>query len=149
MINRKLLFLAAVLPVCLAFLPAIALAAGAPANDAEQISSYIQNSVAADAEKETGVKTGQALEIILRENLTTPVRWYYKVSDEEAIRLLHEYYESDPNPEEMDGVGGTHYYYFIAETPGEYEIRFQDNSIGDGYLPGNDWELIYKLTVTD
>ena len=136
--------------MCLTLLPTAALAAERPANDAwpEQISSYVLNSVAADIQNETSVKAGQAVEIIRRENLTTPYRWLYRVSDENAIRLLHDYYERDPNPEERDGVGGTHYYYFTANAPGKYDIEFQDVRIGEAFKPDRR-VLVYALTVTD
>ena len=148
--NGKSLLFATALLMHLAFLPVSALAAEAPINEVkpEQLSSYIQNSVAADDEKETSVKVGRAVEVILRENMTTPYRWHYRVSDEKAIRLLHEYYEPDPNPEKMVGVGGRHYYYFVAAAPGKYDIKFQENRIGDGFPPDS-WDLVYKLTVTD
>ena len=123
-------------------------AAETPANDAGQISSSIRNRVAADAEKETNVKAGQAVEIILKENQTTPYRWYYRVSNEKTIRLMQDYYKTDPNPMNWVGVGGIYYYYFIADAPGEYEIEFQDNRISDGFLPDHR-ELVYKLKVTD
>jgi len=106
----------------------------------------IKNSVTAGEEGATRVKAGEAVGIVLRENQSTPYRWHYRVSDGKAIRPLYDHYEYDPNPEELVGVGGTHCFYFIAETPGEYAIEFQDIRIGDEWdneQPG----LIFKLTV--
>ena len=108
----------------------------------------MRNSVTVEAAKENIIKVGQAVRIVLKENQTTPYRWYYRVSDDKAVRLLDDYYRSDPNPQKLCGVGGTHYFYFVVGTPGEYMIELQDNRIGSGFQAGESG-LHYRLRVID
>ena len=113
----------------------------------------MQSCITLSAEKENKVKVSQLLEIVLGEVPSIPYRWFYRVSDEKAVRLLYHYDVYDPgsNPRGVCGAGSVeNYFYFVADSPGEYEIEFQHNYSPDGFQ--TDWRKahlrkLYKLTV--
>lgn len=77
----------------------------------------------ADNGKNIEVHTGDIIRITLESNITTGYSWKNadKV-DKDILALDSNNYVSDPNPEEMDGVGGSTVIIYRALKPGKTKI---------------------------
>jgi len=58
-------------------------------------------------------------------NITTGYEWNAAIVSGASVRLCDLGYVSDPNPEFMDGIGGTHYFELTALSEGDTVIRFR------------------------
>jgi len=93
------------------------------------------------------LKTGQTAYIKLDENKTTPYGWECVISDETLLALTGDEYVMDPNPNDADGVGGTHTYYFEAKAPGECVI---DMNFGDFWeSAAADFTVTYAVVIAE
>ena len=81
------------------------------------------NLTEADKGKNIEVHTGDVIRITLESNITTGYSWENadKV-DKDILALDSDDYVSDPNPEEMDGVGGSTVIVYRALKPGKAKI---------------------------
>ena len=81
------------------------------------------NLTEADNGKNIEVHTGDIIRITLESNITTGYRWENadKV-DKDILALDANGYVSDPNPEELDGVGGNTVIVYRALKPGKAKI---------------------------
>jgi len=81
------------------------------------------NLTEADNGKNIEVHTGDIIRITLESNITTGYRWENadKV-DKDILALDANDYVSDPNPEELDGVGGNTVIVYRALKPGKAKI---------------------------
>ena len=81
------------------------------------------NLTEADNGKNIEVQTGDIIRITLESNITTGYSWENadKV-DKDILALNANDYVSDPNPEEMDGVGGNTVIVYRALKPGKAKI---------------------------
>lgn len=97
-----------------------------------------------DNGKNIEVHTGDIIRITLESNITTGYSWKNadKV-DKDILRLDRDAYASDPNPEELDGVGGKTIIVYRALKPGKAKI---DLSYMRGWEP--DADDIEKFSVT-
>ena len=82
------------------------------------------NLTEADNGKKIEVHTGDIIRITLESNITTGYSWENadKV-DKDILVLDSNDYVSDPNPEEMDGVGGSTVIVYRALKPGKAKIE--------------------------
>ena len=76
-----------------------------------------------DSGKNIEVHTGDVIRIVLESNITTGYSWDNadKV-DKDILALDSDDYVSDPNPEEMDGVGGNTVIVYRALKPGKTKV---------------------------
>ena len=76
-----------------------------------------------DSGKTIEVHTGDIIRIVLESNITTGYSWDNadKV-DKDILALDSDDYVSDPNPEEMDGVGGNTVIVYRALKPGKTKV---------------------------
>lgn len=77
-----------------------------------------------DNGKNVEVRTGDIIRITLDSNITTGFSWEHadKV-DADILKLDKNDYVSDPNPEELDGVGGRTVIVYHALKPGKAKIE--------------------------
>ena len=77
-----------------------------------------------DSGKTIEVHTGDIIRIVLESNITTGYSWDNadKV-DKDILALDSDDYVSDPNPEEMDGVGGNTVIVYRALKPGKTKVE--------------------------
>ena len=77
-----------------------------------------------DNGKNIEVHTGDVIRIVLESNITTGYSWENadKV-DKDILALDSDDYVSDPNPEEMDGVGGNTVIVYRALKPGKTKVE--------------------------
>ena len=76
----------------------------------------------ADNGKKLEVHPGDVIRITLESNITTWYSWENADKVDTDILALADDYVSDPNPEEMDGVGGNTVIVYRALKPGEAKI---------------------------
>ena len=65
-------------------------------------------------------KAGEPAEYSVSSNITTGFEWH--VVEDGGLRCESRYV-SDPNPELLDGVGGSHVFRMTADSPGTYVLR--------------------------
>jgi predicted secreted protein len=94
------------------------------------------------------VLPGQLVCILLSENQTTPYRWEFVVSDDAAIELEVDRYTPDPNPQQADGVGGTHAFFFRVKSAGACSIQMGLVRIGEGVESALQTES-YEIIIED
>jgi inhibitor of cysteine peptidase len=81
------------------------------------------NLTEADNGKNIEVHTGDIIRITLESNITTGYSWENAEKvDKDILALGSNDYVSDPNPEEMDGVGGSTVIVYRALKPGKAKI---------------------------
>lgn len=81
------------------------------------------NLTEADNGKSIEVHTGDIIRITLESNITTGYSWENADKfDEDILALDSDDYVSDPNPEELDGVGGSTVIVYRALKPGKAKI---------------------------
>ena len=77
----------------------------------------------ADNGKNIEVHTGDIIRITLESNITTGYSWENAdKADKDILALVNNDYVSDPNPEEMDGVGDSTVIVYRALKPGKAKI---------------------------
>jgi len=95
-----------------------------------------------EGDREVSVKAGEEFTVSLKANATTGYQWVIKESD--GLRLVKDWYVTDSTKDQhMCGVGGTQYFKFVGENPGEYRLLLEY---------ARPWEDVsvssYELSVT-
>lgn len=85
-----------------------------------------------DSDSVNMVYPGQLLCVRLAENQTTPYRWQFAVTDAALIEYASDAYKMDANPQDADGVGGSHSFYFRAIGVGSCAIQMFLSHEGEG-----------------
>jgi len=65
------------------------------------------------------------------ESDTTPNRWIPVLSDETVMVLINDEYIQDPNPDDLDGIGGSHHLTFRATDVGVCSVDIYLVRVGD------------------
>ena len=87
------------------------------------VSGNVFNLTGNDNGREIEAHTGDIIRITLESNITTGYSWENADEvDKEILALDSNDYVSDPNPEEMDGVGGNTVIVYRALKPGKTKI---------------------------
>ena len=68
-------------------------------------------------------KVGEVVEIRTKGNPTTGYEWEASMSENSTLKLLDSTYITDPNAEDLDGVGGTYIWYVTSDVAGTYAFN--------------------------
>ncbi|MFO7814386.1 MAG: protease inhibitor I42 family protein [Halanaerobiales bacterium] len=89
------------------------------------LSSYASSNTEKEIEIKKEITPFSIFVIRLKENITTPYKWYYSIDNNKVADIIHDRYIENKKKEDILGAPGHHIWYVFVESEGKSEITFQ------------------------